>query len=333
VRAADWPRRAFGVAAVLAAPFLVALSSCASGPSAALDYRAEMRAFVLEIGAYARAVKPGFIVVPQNGMELGTDSGDAAGTAQSGYLGAIDGAGREDLFYGYEADDGETPSAERDRMLGLCDLFEDAGVEVLAIDYCSAPSKVDDSYARNAARGYISFAAQHRELDAIPGYPATPHNVNTGDVASLPEARNFLYLINSSSFASKADFLAAAAATDYDLVVMDLFHDGEAYTAAEVQGLKTKAGGGSRLVICYLSVGEAEDYRYYWDEDWTLLAPGWLEAENPDWEGNYKVRYWDPAWKRIILGGTGSYLQRILDAGFDGVYLDLIDAFEYFEGD
>ncbi len=333
MRAADWPRRAFGVAAVLAAPFLVALSSCSGAPSAAPDYRAEMRAFVREIGAYARAAQPGFIVLPQNGMELGTDSGEAAGTAQSDYLGAIDGAGREDLFYGYEADDLATPEAERETMLGLCDLFEDAGVEVLAIDYCSTPDNVDDSYEQNEGKGYISFAANRRELDAIPAYPTAPHNAHKGNVSSLSEARNFLYLINSASFASKADFLAALAATDYDLVVMDLFHGDDAYTAAEIQGLKTKAGGGSRLVICYLSVGEAEDYRYYWDEAWAILAPGWLEAENPDWEGNYKVRYWDPAWKRIILGGTSSYLQRILDAGFDGVYLDLVDAFEYFEGD
>jgi len=34
---------------------------------------------------------------------------------------------------------------------------------------------------------------------------------------------------------------------------------------------------------------------------------------------------------QIIYGNNNSYLKKILDAGFDGVYLDIIDAFEYFE--
>ena len=31
------------------------------------------------------------------------------------------------------------------------------------------------------------------------------------------------------------------------------------------------------------------------------------------------------------MGSPDAYLDRILAAGFDGVYLDIIDAFEYFE--
>ncbi|HEC89701.1 MAG TPA: hypothetical protein ENI44_03860, partial [Thermoplasmatales archaeon] len=53
--------------------------------------------------------------------------------------------------------------------------------------------------------------------------------------------------------------------------------------------------------------------------------------ENPNWPGCYKVKYWYPEWQSIIYGNNDSYLKKILDAGFDGVYLDVIDAFEYFE--
>ena len=80
-----------------------------------------------------------------------------------------------------------------------------------------------------------------------------------------------------------------------------------------------------------MSIGEAEDYRYYWREDWVAEPPSWLADENPDWPGNYKVRYWDTDWQSIIYGTGDSYLGQILAAGFDGVYLDIIDAFEYFE--
>ncbi len=45
---------------------------------------------------------------------------------------------------------------------------------------------------------------------------------------------------------------------------MDLFHFEKAYAAAaEIRELKTKRNGGKRIVICYMSIVEAEDYRYY----------------------------------------------------------------------
>ena len=28
--------------------------------------------------------------------------------------------------------------------------------------------------------------------------------------------------------------------------------------------------------------------------------PSWLEDENPDWEGNYRVKYWEAEWQKII---------------------------------
>jgi cysteinyl-tRNA synthetase len=141
-----------------------------------------------------------------------------------------------------------------------------------------------------------------------------------------------LYLINPTNFASKASFISAVTATNYDLVIMDLFFtDGTVFTVSEIQQLKNKANGGKRLVISYMSIGEAENYRYYWQSSWNANKPAWLDAENPDWAGNFKVKYWNTDWQNIIYGNENSYLKKILDAGFDGVYLDIIDAFEYYE--
>tara|TARA_Y100000782_G_C10186254_1_gene266778 strand:+ start:5809 stop:6066 length:258 start_codon:yes stop_codon:yes gene_type:complete len=59
--------------------------------------------------------------------------------------------------------------------------------------------------------------------------------------------------------------------------------------------------------------------------------PSFLAEENPDWEGNYNVKYWNTDWQNIIYGNNDAYVKKIIDTGFDGVYLDIIDAFEYFE--
>ena len=99
------------------------------------------------------------------------------------------------------------------------------------------------------------------------------------------------------------------------------------FTPEDVRRLKRKKAGGKRLVLAYLSIGEAEEYRYYWKPEWRETPPEWLVGENCRWPRNHIVRYWDPGWKDIIFKGADSYLKRIVDAGFDGVYLDRVDAY------
>jgi len=314
----------------------ILISGCADkgtnhNPSSDRDYRQDMRDFVQGISAYTKGTRPTFIIIPQNAHELLTENGEKTGRPAVPYLDAIDGVGREDLFYGYNDDDVATPSFERDYMVSFMDMAENNGIEVLVTDYCSAQSFVNDSYHQNTARGYISFAADHRELDNIPDYPANPYNVNASNVTSLAGAKNFLYLINPGSFPNRDAFLDVISETNYDIVIIDLFYQDTALTGSEVASLKIKANRRSRLIIAYMSIGEAEDCRYYWQTEWETDPPSWLAEENPEWPGNYKVRYWNKDWQNIIYGKDNSYVKKILDVGFDGVYLDIIDAFEYFE--
>jgi len=295
------------------------------------DFKQEMRNFVIGISEYSKAIDSDFIIIPQNGQELVTVDGEENGLACAEYLSAIDGVGREDLYYGYYNDDITTPVADLNYMISFLDICVSNSIEVLTTDYCWTHSKMDDSYTQNNAKNYISFAAPVRELNVIPDYPITPYTVNSNVITSLSEAKNFLYLINPENYASKQAFITAVTATNYDVLIMDCFFDDVLFTSAEVTQLKAKQNGGQRLVISYMSIGEAEDYRFYWNDSWRVGDPSFIENENPDWEGNYKVTYWDPEWQAVIYGNNDSYLKKILDAGFDGVYLDIIDAFEYFE--
>jgi cysteinyl-tRNA synthetase, unknown class len=111
-----------------------------------------------------------------------------------------------------------------------------------------------------------------------------------------------------------------------DCIVVDAMEEGRFLPPGRVQALKQRPGARDRIVLAYLSIGEAETYRYYWRKSWKRATPAFLAAENPEWKGNYKVRYWRPEWQAIVI----EYLDRILAAGFDGAYLDVIDAFEYF---
>jgi cysteinyl-tRNA synthetase len=129
--------------------------------------------------------------------------------------------------------------------------------------------------------------------------------------------KDFVYAINGAEI---DDILN----TTFDLAIIDYSHDGteaEKYTPAQIQSLKDHG----TLPIAYFSIGEAEEYRYYWQNSWITSPPSWLGEENPDWEGNYKVRYWQTGWKDIIF----DYLDRIIALGFEGVMLDIIDAYYY----
>jgi cysteinyl-tRNA synthetase, unknown class len=128
--------------------------------------------------------------------------------------------------------------------------------------------------------------------------------------------------------------VAKIAKLDVDLMVVDYSVDGSdarAFDTAAVSRMKGRPSG--KRVIAYMSIGEAESYRYYWRKEWKgkERKPAWLDHENPDWDENYKVHYWDPGWQRVIFGSPQSYLDRIIAAGFDGAYLDIIDAYEYYE--
>jgi cysteinyl-tRNA synthetase len=318
-------------------PVIVAVAAACGSSSAEpaigdVDYRAEMRSLVGAIADYARTQRPGFVVIPQNGLELLTLDGDPLGPLADDYVQAIDGCGQEDVSYGYPALGDVSPATMHATLVAFLDRLETAGRQALTIDYCGDEGQADASISTAQEHGYITFPADRRELDDVPEYPAEPVGVNSDDIEALADARNFLYLINPGEFGSREEFLAAVAQTDYDLVVMDAFFDSEPLTEDDLEAIREKAGGGTRLLIAYMSIGEAEEYRYYWKPEWSDDPPSWIEQENPDWEGNYKVRYWDPAWQGILLGCEACYLDRILAAGFDGVYLDIIDAFAWFEG-
>lgn len=296
------------------------------------QYKKEMRDFVINISKYAKAKHSGFSIIPQNGIELVTETGDDQAAPHSAYLAAIDGNGQEDLFYGYNEDNQATPSNESAYLVNFLKISKNAGNTILVTDYCSTQSKMTDANQKNSQKGFLSFAASHRELDIIPTYPNPIVNENANNITKLSDAQNFLYLINPENFSSKSDFIQSVTNTNYDIVLMDLFFkDGTVFSSAEINQLRNKKNGGRRLVICYMSIGEAENYRYYWKTEWNSKKPAWMDIENPDWPGNYKVKYWDKDWQSIIYGNDNSYLKKIIDADFDGAYLDIIDAFEYYE--
>lgn len=116
--------------------------------------------------------------------------------------------------------------------------------------------------------------------------------------------------------------------TAFDLAVVSLAAAGN---SSEVIPALKDSEGGDKLILAYMSIGQAETYREYWQSEWADNPPAWLDEPDATWSDDYWVRYWDPGWQEIIYGSADSYLDRIIELGFDGVYLDRVDAYQYYE--
>ena len=186
----------------------------------------------------------------------------------------------------------------------------------------------------------------------------------SGDPLSLSQVEFWAYQIQGIDVDGAVDALARSS---YDMLVIEPTRtdfsreEGEDSrtrdfdTAAMVARLKNEVasdGVHRKLVIAYIDIGEAEDWRWYFD--WTLEDPdtvsgpddplpadypSWIVSRDPDgWTGNYPVAFWDETWKDIVIYGenTGSdpdrnyssMLDEVIKDGFDGIYLDWVEAFE-----
>jgi len=171
----------------------------------------------------------------------------------------------------------------------------------------------------------------------------------------LDQITYWAYQIQSISEPGAVDALVAS---HYDLLVLEPTRtdwssaDRDFDTRGMVARLKnSKASDGvhRKLVIAYIDIGEAEDWRWYWTwskesdpEPTDPLPSGWpsyILIRDPDgWGGNYPVAYWDPLWKDIVIygenqnsqpyGDYGSIIDEVIKDGFDGIYLDWVEGFE-----
>ncbi len=157
---------------------------------------------------------------------------------------------------------------------------------------------------------------------------------NPGERQTVSQSKPATVLARIASWACQYQNVnpAQIAASALDLVVIDPILDGgsqRAASTADIRLMQRKPDGGRRLVLAYLSVGAAEEYRAYWKPEWRESPPQWLGPEDPNWARSYPVRFWHPQWHNIV----NSALTRIVETGFDGIFLDRVDAYWLFRND
>ena len=136
------------------------------------------------------------------------------------------------------------------------------------------------------------------------------------------DIKSFLYLINPEKYSKVDNLIEDIIKSGYKLVFIDPFFKSKIIRRNYIKKMKQN----DIKIIAYMSIGEAENYRYYWKNEWNSNSPHWIIKHNENWPGGFFVKYWNPIWKKIL----GEYLHKIISAGFDGVIFDVVDSYEYF---
>lgn len=280
----------------------------------------KMQDFVINISNYARGYDSDFIIIPQNGIELAFNNIDPNDGQNSSYMSSINGIGVEELFYN------GTYVLDSERLSMLQQLMTTKKIWVS--EFVSDNNNVSDAFSRNYNEGFICFTrnSDNYHYKQIPD--SVPYENNT-DITNLSLAQNYLYLISTDNYSSKQEMINAISATNFDVVIVDLFFEETEFTISEINQLKIKANGGQRLVISYINIGSAEKFRYYWKKNWGLQHPLWLKRKYDGYDDEFWVKFWKKDWQDIIYGNDNSYIKKIINAGFDGAYLDNVEAYYF----
>lgn len=187
---------------------------------------------------------------------------------------------------------------------------------------------------------YTKIESGSASLSSDIGASNYANNADTAGEQTNPVILNgvsidsWMYQIQGLDENAKIDSLAV---TDYDMLVVEPgndFIDFSYDTDYLVKRLERKLNGDDRILLAYADIGQASDYRSYWQSDWIAPtknkrgSPSFLITTDPDgWVGNYPVAYWQSEWKEIWLKPDG-IVAKLAKAGFHGIYLDWVEAYD-----
>ena len=289
----------------------------------------EMKKLIAEISNYSNNNSDhGMIIVPQNGTELAFEKLVIESMSlDNKYLNSIDGFGVEDLFY-----DGK-PQINREKLKALRIIKSETDLPILVSDYIEEESDIGDFVVKVSEEGFMYFPRGSSNY-YYTKIPEAVSNSNPDNVSTLAKAKNYLYYLDSENTTING-FKKVISKTNYDVLIIDLFQEDNGKTVQlskeDIKELRKKIDGGRRLILCYLNIGAIENYRCYWKDEWDQRdsRPSWIKKPYVGFPDEYWVEFWNKEWKDILIYNENSYVSKIIEAGFDGIYLDNVEAYYF----
>jgi uncharacterized protein (TIGR01370 family) len=151
----------------------------------------------------------------------------------------------------------------------------------------------------------------------------------------LDQVTTWTYNISNVNSQQQQDQLVG---THFDMYVLEPVVTEKGLSGFDISGLVSDLRdyninnyGKDPLILAYIDIGQAEDWRWYWQSGWKIGNPDWIVGGDPDdWEGCYPVAYWNQTWEDIVIYGSYgmSHVEESLKAGFDGIYMDWVEGYD-----
>ncbi|MCF8479081.1 MAG: alpha-1,4-polygalactosaminidase [Rhodospirillum sp.] len=299
------------------------------------NHRAIMRDIIAKMSDFARQKNPAFRVIVRGGAFLATQGQrerDIAllkippgeplsqevllplGSLHRRFAKAVDGFAMDQYFC--------EPRTSKETKDGIAALIQD-GFHFLSLERCAKPEDARKVVVEGRAQSILVATATEGDMafDRIP--KGLPSGENSNNIKELGDSQNVLALLDTRDFQSPGEMIAALRQTNHDMLIVDpLFNGNQPLTKQQIHSLKFKALGATRLVLARLTIGLADDTRFYWKPEWTVGNPPWIVGFVPGVSGLYWVDYTHPQWLDIV----GKTFAAIVEQGYDGVLLDGVTA-------
>jgi len=83
--------------------------------------------------------------------------------------------------------------------------------------------------------------------------------------------------------------------------------------------------GGKTIVVAYVSLGEAEEYRSYWPQ---IAQKEWVVGANENWGRSHFVDVRSAEWRSLVLE---TVVPGVIAKGFRGIMMDTLDTADFLE--
>lgn len=113
--------------------------------------------------------------------------------------------------------------------------------------------------------------------------------------------------------------------SNFELAVIDYSSTGtdeNKFTREQID--QTRNTGCTKRMVALINIGQAENYRFYWQPSWQQTLPDFIAAQDQTNTSSYFVKFWDPSWQQIVY----QHIDRAISQGFDGIYLTHIDVYK-----
>lgn len=200
------------------------------------------------------------------------------------------------------------------------------GSQIISIEQCT-PEKLDRAIrasVRSKIPMYIFSNPQFAFKDATNQLLI---NENAQNIEKANQAQNILFLLDTSKFTNKEEYLREIERSNFDIVVISPFFQKKALRKEDINRLKYKKNGTLRKIIAAMNISETDSDKYYWQPEWKIGSPSWLKRASFVDKKGIIVEYWSTEWQKII----SDYFKGIVSQGFDGAFLTGLDNYQYFE--